>query len=176
MTCIAGMVSLSLLACEREKRQFSSTPPALLPRTAPPQVELQPGPPVSNLTVPAPVGLPNRYEENAYAVSQGKTLYNQYNCSGCHAQGGGGMGPPLMDADWIYGSKPQNIFESISQGRPNGMPAFGGKVVEDQLWQITAYVRSMSGMLRKDVAPGRTDDMQVRSQEQSTQRPKAEQP
>lgn len=80
------------------------------------------------------------------------------------------MGPPLMDDKWIYGSEPEQIFETIVQGRPNGMPAFGNKVVSDQVWQIVAYVRSMSGLLRKDVAPGRTDDMQVRSQEQATQK------
>jgi cytochrome c oxidase cbb3-type subunit 3 len=80
------------------------------------------------------------------------------------------MGPPLMDDKWIYGSEPQKIFETIVQGRPNGMPAFGNKIVSDQVWQIVAYVRSMSGLLRKDVAPGRTDDMQVRSQEQATQK------
>jgi cytochrome c oxidase cbb3-type subunit 3 len=75
-----------------------------------------------------------------------------------------------MDAKWIYGSDPENIFETIVQGRPNGMPAFGNKIVSDQVWQIVAYVRSMSGLLRKDVAPGRSDDMQVRSQEQATQK------
>jgi cytochrome c oxidase cbb3-type subunit III len=115
-----------------------------------------------------PVNSP--YEENAYGVSQGKTLYNQYNCSGCHFQGGGGIGPPLMDADWIYGSRPENIFETIAEGRPNGMPSFGGKIPTDQIWQIVAYVRSMSGLLRKDVAPGRSDAMQVRPQEQSTEK------
>jgi cytochrome c oxidase cbb3-type subunit III len=169
MTCAAGMLSLSLLSCEREKREFGSSPPATSPRTAVPQVELQPGL-VHVARVPSPAGPARRYAENAYAVSQGKTLYNQYNCSGCHAQGGGGMGPPLMDAEWIYGSSPENIFETIAVGRPNGMPAFGGKIVEDQMWQIAAYVRSMSGLLRKDVAPGRNDDMQVRSQEQSTEK------
>jgi cytochrome c oxidase cbb3-type subunit III len=50
------------------------------------------------------------------------------------------------------------------------MPAFGNKIVSDQVWQIVAYVRSMSGLLRKDVAPGRTDDMYVRGQEQATQK------
>jgi cytochrome c oxidase cbb3-type subunit 3 len=128
--------------------------------------QLQPGPPTRSASVSGP------YEGNAYGVSQGKTLYNQFNCSGCHFQGGGGIGPPLMDADWIYGSDPQNIYETISEGRPNGMPAFGGKIAPDQIWQIVAYVRSMSGLLRKDVAPGRNDDMQVRSQEQSTQKAK----
>jgi cytochrome c oxidase cbb3-type subunit 3 len=120
--------------------------------------------------VPSPAPGRGPYEENAYGVSQGKTLYNGFNCSGCHSQGGGGMGPPLMDDKWLYGSEPENIFETIVQGRPNGMPAFGNKIVSDQVWQIVAYVRSMSGLLRKDVAPGRSDDMQVRSQEQATQK------
>jgi cytochrome c oxidase cbb3-type subunit 3 len=93
------------------------------------------------------------------------------NCSGCHFQGGGGIGPPLMDSEWIYGSEPENIFETIVEGRPNGMPSFRGKLGNDQIWQLVAYVRSMSGLLPKDVASGRNDDMQVRSQEQST--PKA---
>ena len=41
--------------------------------------------------------------------------------------GGGGIGPPLMDDRWIYGSAPENIYASIVQGRPNGMPAWGGR-------------------------------------------------
>jgi cytochrome c oxidase cbb3-type subunit 3 len=109
-------------------------------------------------------------EDNAYAVSEGKRLYNAWNCSGCHFQGGGGIGPPLMDDQWIYGSQPENIFETIVEGRPNGMPSFGGRLGNDQVWQLVAYVRSMSGLLAKDVASGRNDDMQVRSQEQSTEK------
>jgi cytochrome c oxidase cbb3-type subunit 3 len=73
-----------------------------------------------------------------------------------------------MDSQWIYGSQPENIFQTIVEGRPNGMPSFRGKLGTDQVWQLVAYVRSMSGLLPKDVAPGRNDDMQVRSQEQST--------
>jgi hypothetical protein len=52
------------------------------------------------------------------------------------------------------------IFATIAQGRPNGMPSFGGHMTEDQVWQLVAYVRSMSGQLRKDVAPSRGDDLQ----------------
>jgi cytochrome c oxidase cbb3-type subunit 3 len=37
------------------------------------------------------------------------------------------------------------------------MPSFAGRVPEDQAWQIAAYVRSMSGQLRTDVAPSRSD-------------------
>jgi cytochrome c oxidase cbb3-type subunit III len=157
---------LALTSCKREKRDFQGLPPSAstgIPAVR--ETDLQAGP----ATRKSPANSP--YEENAYGVSQGKTLYNEYNCTGCHFQGGGGIGPPLMDADWIYGSRPENIFESIAEGRPNGTPAFGGTIVADQIWQIVAYVRSMSGLLRKDVAPGRNDDMYVRPQEQST--PKA---
>jgi cytochrome c oxidase cbb3-type subunit 3 len=103
----------------------------------------------------------NRYEENAYAVSQGKTWFRAYNCNGCHAQGGGDIGPPLMDAKWRYGSDPASIFTSISQGRPNGMPAFGQHVPEDQIWQLAAYVRSLSGQLSASVASSRSDTLQA---------------
>jgi cytochrome c oxidase cbb3-type subunit III len=159
------VLALSLVACEREERNFQGLPPgAASTMPAVREGELQPGPPVRSVSTTGP------YAENAYAVSQGKTLYNAFNCSGCHFQGGGGIGPPLMDDNWIYGSNPENIFETIAEGRPNGMPSFGGKIVPDQIWQIVAYVRSMSGLLRKDVAPGRSDDMIVRPQEQATQK------
>jgi cytochrome c oxidase cbb3-type subunit III len=159
------VLALALGGCEREERNLHGLPPSAS-STMPPvrQTELQAGPATRGISVKGP------YEENAYAVSQGKTLYNQFNCSGCHFQGGGGIGPPLMDSEWIYGSRPENIFETIVEGRPNGMPAFGGKISVDQIWQIVAYVRSMSGLLRKDVAPGRSDAMQVRPQEQATQK------
>jgi cytochrome c oxidase cbb3-type subunit 3 len=109
-------------------------------------------------------------ERQAYAVSEGKALFTRFNCVGCHSRGGGGMGPPLMDAAWTYGSEPASVYATIVQGRPNGMPAFGSRLSTGQVWQLTAYVRSMSGLLAKDVAPGRDDGMQVRSQEQSTEK------
>ena len=159
------LLVLALGSCEREERNLQGIPQSAASGMPPVrQTELQAGPAARNAPAYSP------YQENAYAVSQGKTLYNQFNCSGCHFQGGGGIGPPLMDSEWIYGSRPENIFETIAEGRPNGMPAFGGKIVNDQIWQLAAYVRSMSGLLRKDVAPGRSDDMQVRPQEQATQK------
>jgi len=84
------------------------------------------------------------YYDNADAVNQGKRLFQQYNCSGCHSSGGGGMGPSLMDDQWIYGGRLEQIHQTLVEGRPNGMPAWGGKVPEPQLWQLAAYVRSLS--------------------------------
>jgi cytochrome c oxidase cbb3-type subunit 3 len=111
------------------------------------------------------------YAENAYGISQGQRLFEQFNCSGCHSHGGGGMGPPLMDRDWRYGSDAANIFATIVEGRPGGMPAFRGKLTTDQVWMLVAYVQTMSGRGRKDVRTGRRDNMQMRSSEQNTQTP-----
>jgi cytochrome c oxidase cbb3-type subunit III len=110
----------------------------------------------------------NMYEESAYAVSEGQKLYEAYNCVGCHAHGGGGIGPPLMDRNWIYGSEPGNVFATIMQGRPNGMPSFRNRIPTYQAWEIAAYVRSMAGLLPKGVSPNRTDQMNVKPAESST--------
>lgn len=84
------------------------------------------------------------YYDNADAVNTGRILFGQFNCSGCHSNGGGGMGPSLMDDEWIYGGRLEQIHQTIVEGRPNGMPAWGGKIPDQQIWQIAAYVRSMS--------------------------------
>ncbi|WP_345248534.1 cytochrome c [Pigmentiphaga soli] len=153
----------ALSACDREKREFEAPQAAA---TAPKlrQSSIQAGQPQPDAPAAAPdmPSTPYRYEDNAYAVSQGKRLYRWYNCSSCHAPGGGGdWGPALSDDKWIYGSDPENIFATIAQGRPNGMPSFGGHIPEDQIWQLVAYVRSLSGQLRKDVEPGRGDALQA---------------
>ena len=153
--------SAFVTGCRREDRQFSATPPsgaARFPRTS----DLQPGPEYIVDSTKGP------YDDDAYAIGEGKTLFAQMNCSGCHANGGGGMGPPLMDAQWIYGSDPAQIFATIVQGRPNGMPSFRGKLTNDQVWKLEAYVRTMSGMGRRDLKSGRNDDMYGRSSEQNT--------
>ena len=120
------------------------------------------------LAVAVPPATIGPYEANAYAIAEGKRLYAQFNCVGCHANGGGGMGPPLMDDKWLYGSEPANIFATIVEGRPNGMPAFGGKLSHDQVWQLVAYVRSLSGLVRQDAASGRSDHMQAKKPEMAT--------
>jgi cytochrome c oxidase cbb3-type subunit 3 len=153
------LLALSLTACEREARRFDA--PVKNQTPSEDAVRLSANQPALALQGKVRSALRNDspYEENAYAVNQGKRLYRWYNCNGCHSMGGGGIGPPLMDSEWKYGAEPANIFQSIMQGRPEGMPSFGGHIPEDQVWQIVAYVRSMSGQLRKDVAPSRGDTL-----------------
>jgi cytochrome c oxidase cbb3-type subunit 3 len=145
--------ALLLVACEREERDTKPRPPASELGSNVRLSELQPGMPKG--------GKPTRNdaEDKAYDVAQGQRLYRAYNCNGCHANGGGGIGPPLMDDVWIYGSDPANVAATILEGRPNGMPSFRGKIPDYQLWELAAYVRSMSGLAPKDAAPNRDDHM-----------------
>ena len=92
----------------------------------------------------ADVAMRNPYADDANAVAEGRTLYNAMNCSGCHGgAGGGGIGPPLADADWIYGGQAENIVEAILKGRPNGMPAFGQRLPAAEAWKIAAFVATL---------------------------------
>lgn len=103
---------------------------------------------ISGLSAGADEPLPE--VENPYAVApnaltQGRQLYQGFNCAGCHGgAGGGGIGPPLADQDWIYGGSDANIYATIVQGRPNGMPAFGPGLSGEAVWKLAAYVKSLS--------------------------------
>jgi cytochrome c oxidase cbb3-type subunit III len=146
------LIIVALAACEREERAYRPMPARAR----------QSGPDVALAFRPGGSAMPrdggNRYERNAYLVAQGQSWFHAFNCSGCHSNfGGGGMGPPLMDDEWIYGSAPANVVASILDGRPNGMPSFRGKITDDQAFAVAAYIRSLSGQLRKDVSPGRGD-------------------
>ena len=155
------LTGLSACACWREKRDFRGSPAAAA-RFAPVRIApLQPGQPLPEKGVIGP------YDDNAWAISEGQRLYGWYNCAGCHStNGGGSIGPPLMDSEWIYGSDPQNIHDTIVEGRPNGMPSYGGHIPDDQIWKIAAYVRSLSGLERADAHAPRSDHLERDTQPQ----------
>jgi cytochrome c oxidase cbb3-type subunit 3 len=166
---LMSLGALALVACEREERRFRESPPGAPPATLVRMSPLQPGVPRADASARS------EYGENAWATSEGKRLFSAFNCVGCHGHGGGGMGPPLMDDEWIYGSNPENVYATIVEGRPNGMPSFGGRLTTQQVWQLVAYVRSMSGLLRSDVSPARDDHMMTRTPEQAMPRPDSQQ-
>lgn len=141
---LPGLLAIAALtaACEREERNF---------RTA-----------LSSDEAQQPIA---GYDESAYAIAEGKRLFVWFNCVGCHAMGGGGMGPPLMDDEWRYGAEPEAIFTTIMDGRPNGMPSFRARLPDQYAWRLVAYVRSMSGQVLQDRRPGRTDGMHVKAPE-----------
>src|SRR4051812_23090405 len=124
----SGLICSGLAGCRRERRDVIAKAPDRNLVTGGRESNLLPGGPTPAQEVKSSA------EGNAYAISQGQRLYNQYNCSGCHFQGGGGIGPPLMEPVLKYGNAPQNIFETIVKGRPNGMPAWGARIPEQQVW------------------------------------------
>jgi cytochrome c oxidase cbb3-type subunit 3 len=153
LVALAALVLLS--GCDREERRSRGAP---LPQTAvggPRTTMLQPG-----VVVPPTIDpRADAYSNNAYAISQGQQLYVAMNCVGCHAHGGGGIGPPLMDDQWRYGGRMEQIVATIDQGRPNGMPSWRGKLTPKQMWQLAAYVRSLSAQPRQDALSGRAESM-----------------
>jgi cytochrome c oxidase cbb3-type subunit 3 len=87
----------------------------------------------------------NPLADDPKAVERGMKDFIQFNCVGCHANNGaGGMGPSLSDNTWIYGNKPAQIYMTLVQGRPNGMPAFGQVLPDQILWELVTYVQSIS--------------------------------
>ena len=161
-TLAIAAFAMAAMSCKREERRFREVPPAADATTNVVMSSLQPGPSLVSVATEHP------YDKNAYAISQGKRLYVQMNCAGCHGLAGGGtIGPPLMDSKWIYGADPANIFSTIVEGRPNGMPSFRGKLSNDQVWQLAAYVRDLAGLHRKDVRNSRSDQMAAVQDEQN---------
>lgn len=141
LVCTAGL----LLACgdrEKHNKQPQSAKPTELSNTS----DLYAGAPPPSPEAPA--------KASEEVLAAGEKLYSAYNCNGCHSAGGGGMGPPLMDEEWIYGGRPEQIVATLIQGRPNGMPSFRGKIPTEQMWQLAAYVRNLSEEAKKNATPG----------------------
>jgi cytochrome c oxidase cbb3-type subunit 3 len=151
---VLGLAALALAGCRREVRHETGKAPVLpVPAMASPDT-IFPG------THPPPLDpRAKAYENNAQAIAQGQQLYLWMNCVGCHSHGGGGMGPALMDDEWRYGGRIDQIASSIAEGRPNGMPSWRLRLTDEQIWQLAAYVQSLSGHIRKDAVGARTDTM-----------------
>lgn len=158
---VVALLALTLASCQREERDLRTDPPTqaalddykLLPNRiggAPPDVY-------------AALGQP--FVSNAYNLSQGKRLYEWFNCRGCHADGGGNSGPAFLDGWWRYGPDIVSLVSSIRDGRPHGMPSYRDRMTTDQIWQLAGYVQTIGSYSGKTAAPSRNDEMQSRPSE-----------
>jgi mono/diheme cytochrome c family protein len=162
------MTPLAMSACSASDPPPSNAaaPPASAAEAAAPKAAApaagSPTQPVS-VTVPpalAPVGpipgpqvagedpstiIENPYANNPSALEEGRQFFVAMNCAGCHGgHAGGGMGPNLRSpTEWLYGNTPANIFDSISMGRGQGMPAWGTKLPPEVIWKLVLYVQSL---------------------------------
>lgn len=99
--------------------------------------------------VPLPVEADSgsdREGEGKGAAVEGRRKYLEMNCYICHGgRGGGGMGPNIRD------NRPNDdrIASAIRNGRPTGMPSYQGLLDDQDIEDITEYLRS----LRSDEEP-----------------------
>jgi cytochrome c oxidase cbb3-type subunit III len=138
-----------LAGCQRptgdDEERRSDAPRGII---FPPELPINPGPQPAQRFV----GTENPFREDRIALRDGERYYMWYNCAGCHgALGGGGIGPPLRDDDWIYGGDAASIYQSIAQGRPQGMPAYGGIASDDMIWKMAGYIQALAA--GEDVGP-----------------------
>ena len=136
---LAGLIALGTLGtlggCDRGGPSLAAA--GTLPQNAW-FIGPQPGPDRALPTVRNP------YDGDRTVLAEGRRLFNWYNCAGCHGDhAGGGMGPSLRDSLWYYGGDPSSIFASIAQGRQHGMPSWGTKIPQDQIWKIVTYIKSL---------------------------------
>lgn len=92
-----------------------------------------------------------------FARAQGRPAFLE-NCAPCHGSGGGGAKgyPNLLDDEWIWGGRLDEIALTIRHGirtpqskdRQATMPAFGrdGILKRPDIENVTDYVRSLSGL------------------------------
>ena len=129
------IIAALVWGCEDKAREHAAA--GAMPGVATPVGPI-PGPGV------APGASASPFKASPALLVEGRQLFKQFNCDGCHGgHAGGGMGPSLRDEDWIYGNSDLQIFDSIVEGRAHGMPAWGVRVTEPQAWKLTAYIQSL---------------------------------
>lgn len=153
----SGVVALSVMlcACSHSEGGSTSGPPAT---GLPPEGEIAALPMghIAGLTDSAALArsIPNPYVDNPQAIAAGKALYIKMNCAGCHGYDAkGAMGPDLTDTYWRYGGLPAQIFQSIRDGRAQGMPAWGAALPPQEIWKLVAYIESLGGTYSVDGTP-----------------------
>ena len=133
----------------QEPTQPPTTPEAPPAPAPPPALALPPGVACNNTPAAASnSGTPKKLNPCMgipEAIAEGRTIWNQTGCSGCHGMGGGGMGPSVMDDLWKFGGGDETLFKLIKGTYPGQtMPNVFGMLLKDEhVWKILAWVRSI---------------------------------
>jgi cytochrome c oxidase cbb3-type subunit 3 len=129
-----SVLFLASMGCNNSPSPVASGAPPVIPATV--------GPVPGGL--PQPQGPANPLAGDPVALQDGRRLFLWFNCVGCHGgHGGGGMGPTLRHPNFLFGHTDAQIFDSIAEGRSEGMPAWGTRIPEQQIWELVAYIQSM---------------------------------
>ena len=92
----------------------------------------------------------NPYRGDEAALAQGAETWRTV-CVACHLPEGTGLvGPSLVDAYWKYGNSDEELFATVAEGRPAGMPPWGPQLGTEKIWKVLAYMET----LPKTAEPG----------------------
>ena len=97
--------------------------------------------------------LKNPLEGQPEAIAEGQKLFVA-SCSGCHGtHAEGGRGPNLADGRIVRHTDDEHLFGAIHNGASGAnMPAFN--LPDTQIWQLLAYIRSLSSPAAESHVPG----------------------
>ena len=86
--------------------------------------------------------------KDSAAAGRGAAIFAEQ-CAACHGEKGTGnqeLGAPnLADAIWLYGSRKDDVMQSIKTGRGGVMPAWSGRLDDVTIKALAVYVQSLGG-------------------------------
>ena len=83
--------------------------------------------------------------QGSFSAQQGAEIYEN-SCLKCHGEGArGGICPDLTDDESKYGDSDEELYISIAEGRPGGMPGWKSSLNKDKINELIAYIRSLKG-------------------------------
>ena len=87
----------------------------------------------------------NPFHGSAEDIDTGRATFRIY-CSPCHGIGAeGGSGPDLTLGVYEAGDHDEDLFGVIASGAPGTeMGAYGGRMNDNTIWRIVAYLRSVA--------------------------------
>lgn len=90
----------------------------------------------------------NPFAGDAQAIADGKKNFEGVCAGYCHVTESSsrpGQCPSLFDCEWKDGGSDEQIFHTVSEGVPKTqMIGFKGRLPDEMLWKIIAYLRSAS--------------------------------
>ncbi len=83
------------------------------------------------------------YSGDKEAIREGKEIFAN-TCAPCHnADATGGIGPNLTAPTLKYGSTRHDLYETVTKGRPNGMPSFLPQIGAEKISKVVAFLETL---------------------------------
>ena len=89
----------------------------------------------------------NPFEGNTQAISNGAAMFRT-RCAGCHGPDARGYLGPDLTGLWAAGATDDRLFDIVRRGVPGTEMTAADplRVLDKDIWQVLAYVRTLSGV------------------------------